>query len=139
VTIFGMSTAAYGFDNESRENLEKLASETGGRVEYPLGGELYKDINGTISQPMDAGNYVYEAGTGGYAGEISRALFTKVGSIVGDIATQYILRFAPDIDPATAGKIYRKIKVDIPSLSNAKVYAKDGYFPEQTSGAAPAP
>jgi VWFA-related protein len=138
VTIFGMSTVAYGSDNESQAVLERLASETGGRVEYPLGNELYKDINGTFSKPMDAGNYVYEAGTGGYAGEVARAVITAVSNIVGNITTQYILRFKPDPDPPGAQKLYHKIKVDIPSLDNVKVYAKEGYFPNPLP-AAPAP
>ena len=58
-----------------------------------------------------------------------------VSNIVGNISTQYILRYKPDIDPATADRVYRKIKVDIPTLPNAKVYAKDGYFPTPLSGA----
>jgi len=129
ITIFGMSTIAYGSDNESKETLERLATETGGRVEYPLGGDLYKDINGTFSKPMDAGNYVYEAGTGGYAGEKSRAIISAVSNIVGDISTQYILRFRPDGDPPNAQKPYHKIKVDVPSLESVRVSARDGYYP----------
>ncbi len=129
VTIFGVSTVAYGFDNDSRATLERLATETGGRVEYPLGDQLYKGISGFISQPMDAGNYVYEAGTGGYASEVARALIAAVTNVVGNVQTQYILRYVPDVDPAAAVKPYRRIKVDIPSLPNVRVSTKDGYFP----------
>ena len=37
-------------------------------------------------QPMDAGNYVYQAGTGGYAGEISRSLIDRMGKLEGQSA-----------------------------------------------------
>ena len=138
VTIYGMSTVSYGSDNENRETLERLASETGGRVEYPLGPGLYKDISGFISKPMDAGNYVYEAGTGGYAGEVSRAIINAVANLQGNITTQYVLRYVPDIDPGASEKVFRKIKVEIPSLPNTKIYARDGYFPMPVPGAPPA-
>ena len=138
VTIYGMSTVSYGSDNESRDTLEKLAAETGGKVEYPLGPELYKDISGFISKPMDAGNYVYEAGTGGYAGEVSRAIINAVANLQGNITTQYVLRYVPDIDPGASEKVFRKIKVEIPSLPNTKIYARDGYFPMPVPGAPPA-
>ncbi len=36
VTIYGISTLAYGFDCAGDGNIIKLAQETGGRVEYPL-------------------------------------------------------------------------------------------------------
>ena len=102
VTVFGMSTVAYGANSDSNAVLERLASETGGRVEYPMGAGLFKDISGYVSRPKEAGNYVYETGTGGYAGEISRALIAAVTDIVGNVQTQYILRFRPDADPAMA-------------------------------------
>ena len=35
VTIYGVSTVAFGFDNEDDKNLVRLTQETGGRVEYP--------------------------------------------------------------------------------------------------------
>jgi VWFA-related protein len=139
VTIYGMSTVSYGSDNPNRETLERLASETGGRVEYPLGPQLYKDISGFISKPMDAGNYVYEAGTGGYAGEVSRSIINSVANLQGNITTQYVLRYVPDIDPGASEKAFRKIKVEIPSLSNVKVSARDGYYPNPVPGAPPAP
>ena len=45
VTIYGVSTVAFGFANEDAKNLVRLAEETGGRVEYPLEG-VYKDVAG---------------------------------------------------------------------------------------------
>jgi protein-disulfide isomerase len=37
-------------------------------------------------QPVDAGNYVYQAGAGGYAGEVSRSLVDSVGKLEGQSA-----------------------------------------------------
>ena len=36
VTIYAMSTVAFGFASEGQNVLERLAQDTGGRVEYPL-------------------------------------------------------------------------------------------------------
>lgn len=131
VTIYAMSTVSYGTDNISQDTLKEITQQTGGRVEYPLGPDLYKDISGFISQPMDAGNYVYEAGTGGYAGEISRSFIDKVSKLEGSIQSQYILRYVPDIDPGSSQKDFRRIKVEVPTLQNrmVRIYARDGYYP----------
>src|SRR5882724_2168530 len=43
VTIYGVSTTAFGFDNVDEKNLIRLAEETGGRVAYPLEG-VYSDV-----------------------------------------------------------------------------------------------
>ncbi len=50
VTIYGVSTVAFGFADADAKNLVRLAEETGGRVEYPLEG-VYKDVAG---YPVDA-------------------------------------------------------------------------------------
>ncbi len=136
VTIYGMSTVSFGFANEYRDNLEKFADETGGRVEYPL-DTLYKDVSGYISTPRDAGNYVYDPGTGGYAAEIAKGIISAVGSIKGEVTTQYVLRYRPDIDPATADRVFRRVKVEIPSLPNARIRTKDGYYPRPASETPP--
>jgi Ca-activated chloride channel family protein len=128
VTIFGLSTVPYEMDNEASDVLNKLATETGGVVRNPLSNP-FKDLSGYISTPMDAGNYQYEAGTGGYASAIAKAIVDSVASLQGEITTQYVLRYIPDIDPETASKEYRRIKVEIPSLPNARVRAREGYYP----------
>ncbi len=128
VTIYAISTAAFGFDNPSRETLEKLTIETGGHVEYPL-DNLYKDVSGYLSHPSDDGNYALTVGVGGYAGEISAGIIKAVTGIVGEIATQYVLRYKPDIDAELNPKQFRRIKVEIPMLPNAKLSYKNGYFP----------
>jgi VWFA-related protein len=125
VTVYGISTAAFNFQAEGDDNLVKLAVETGGRVEYPL-NNLYKDISGHLSTPSDEGNYALKVGTGGYASEISKGIFNSIAALVGEVTTQYILRYIPsDTD---SSKIYRTIVVQVP-LRNVRVRAKRGYYP----------
>ena len=101
-----MSTVAFGFNSEGEANLTRLAEETGGRVEYPL-QSLYKDVSGYLSTPSDEGNYAYKVGTGAYAAEIAKGIFNAVADIAGEVTTQYILRYAPDIGAGTDGKQFR--------------------------------
>ncbi len=128
VTIFGVSTVAFGFASEGEKHLTRLAEETGGKVYYPLQG-LYKDVSGYLSTPSDEGNYALKVGTGGYAAEIAKGIFNAVASVTGEITTQYILRYIPD--STDTGKTFRKIEVKVPSLQNTAVQirARKGYFP----------
>jgi Ca-activated chloride channel family protein len=128
VTIYAISTMAFGFDNPDKDVLERLATETGGRVQYPL-DNLYKDVSGYLSNPSDDGNYALTVGTGGYAAEISGGIIKAVGGIVGEITTQYIMRFIPDADTSGKNRVYRRLKVDIPQLPNARIRARLGYYP----------
>lgn len=127
VTVYGISTLYSGFTSEGDDNLQKLAEETGGRVEYPLANP-YKDIAGYLSQPRDEGNYAIQPGTGGYASAISSAIFGSVANIVGEITTQYILRYIPTASPQETDKPYRVINVKV-ALANVKVRARKGYYP----------
>jgi Ca-activated chloride channel homolog len=127
VTVYGISTLYSGFTSDADDNLQKLAEETGGRVEYPLANP-YKDISGYLSQPRDEGNYAIQPGTGGYASAVSSAIFGAVTNIVGEITTQYILRYIPNGAPRETEKPYRVIKVNV-SLANVKVRARKGYYP----------
>ncbi|HEY2013201.1 MAG TPA: VWA domain-containing protein [Bryobacteraceae bacterium] len=137
VTIYGMSTMAFGFGNEDRDVLERLTTETGGHVEYPLNTGLYKDVSGYLSNPSDAGNYALTVGTGGYAAEISRGIITAIGGISGEITTQYVLRYNPDVDPDGKQKVFRKIRVEVPQYPSVKIHARVGYFPKEVPGATP--
>ena len=137
VTIYAVSTQAFGFANESSDVLENLTKKTGGHVEYPLNA-LYKNVSGYLSNPSDDGNYALTVGTGGYAAEISNGIIKAVGGIGGEITTQYILRYSPDLDPEAKPKQYRPIRVSIPSLPNVNIAARDGYYPFEMPGAAPA-
>jgi VWFA-related protein len=134
VTIYAMSTQAFGFANDNQDVLERITSETGGHVEYPL-NSLYKDVSGYLSNPSDEGNYALTVGTGGYAAEISGAIIKAVGGIGGEVTTQYVVRYTPDVDPEARAKVFRHIKVEIPTLPNAKIYARSGYYPNAIPGA----
>ena len=140
VTIYGISTMAFGFSNEDQDVLERLTHKTGGHVEYPL-NSLYKDVSGYLSNTSDDGNYALTVGTGGYAAQISNGIIKAVGGIGGEITTQYILRYKPDYDQdVSRPKTYRKITVDIPGIPNVKISAREGYFPNEVpTTPAPAP
>jgi len=127
VTIYGMSTVSFGFTNEGDDNLLRLTSETGGRVEYPL-NNLYSDVDGYLSHPSDDGNYALTVGIGAYASEVSSGIFHAIAAIAGEVTTQYILRYVPDVGGGSA-KQYRAIKVTVPDLPTAKVRFRKGYYP----------
>jgi VWFA-related protein len=127
VTIYGISTTAYGFETGSENVLEKLAEETGGRVEYPL-QNVYKDVSGFLSTPSDEGNFVYKVGTGGYASSMGNAIFKAIGNVAGEVTTQYILRYIPDSSSSDSDRTFREINVKV-NLPNVKVRARRGYFP----------
>ena len=50
-----------------------------------------------LSQPSDDGNYALTVGTGGYTAEISSAIFRSVAILSGEITTQYVIRYTPDV------------------------------------------
>jgi VWFA-related protein len=137
VTIFAISTMNFGFANPDQDVLERLTSETGGHVEYPL-NNLYKDVSGYLSTPSDDGNYALTVGTGGYSSEISSHIIKAISGISAEITTQYVLRYTPDIDPEAKKKEYRRIKVDIPTLPGIKPLTRDGYYPERAGATAKA-
>jgi hypothetical protein len=125
VTIYGVSTIAYGFGSDSQKNLVRLAEETGGRVEYPLEG-LFKDVAGYLSTPSDEGNYALKVGTGQYAAELANGMYHAVEAVVGEVTTQYIIRYTPN--STEAKKQFRNIDVKV-NLANVKVRARKGYYP----------
>jgi Ca-activated chloride channel homolog len=127
VTIYGISTVYSGFTSEGSDALTRLAEETGGRVEYPLANP-YKDISGYLSQPRDEGNYAIQPGTGGYAAAVSSAIFGSVANVVGEVTTQYILRYIPDSSTQDSPRQFRNLSVRV-NLPNVKVRARHGYYP----------
>ncbi len=127
VTIYGISTMNSGFANEGDANLVKLTSKTGGRVEYPLQNP-YKEVAGFLSQPRDEGNYAIQPGTGGYASAISASIYGSIGNVVGEVTTQYIMRYIPDLPSQDSGKVYRMLNVKV-ALPNVTVRAREGYYP----------
>ena len=125
VTIYGISTVAFGFDNLDAKNLTRLADETGGRVEYPLEG-VYSDVSGYLSQPSDDGNYALKVGTGAYTSQLANGMYRAIEAVAGEITTQYILRYTPD--SSDAKHPFRNIVVRV-NLANVKVRARKGYYP----------
>ncbi len=132
VTIYAVSTAAYGMDDPDRDQLEKLVASTGGRPFYPLDNP-YSEVSGFLSQPSDEGNYALHVGTGGYAAAINSAIYKAVGSLEGEVTTQYILRYSPEFDAISANKDKHRIKVEIPSLppGSYKVLTRQDYYPNR--------
>ena len=125
VTVYGVSTVAFGFNSEGEKNLSRLAEETGGRVEYPLEG-LYKDVSGYLSTPSDEGNYALKVGTGGYAAAIAKGIFNAIANVTGEVTTQYLLRYVPN--NTDSGRQFRNITVQV-NLPNVKIRSRKGYFP----------
>ncbi len=123
VTIYCISTQAFGFTNESDDNLVRLAVETGGRVVYPL-GDVYKDTDGYLSHPSDDGNYALTVGTGAYRSAVDGRMYHAVADIAGEVTTQYIIRYVSD-NPTS--KAYRNVKVVV-DLGNVRVRARKGYY-----------
>lgn len=125
VTIYGVSTTAFGFGSDSEKDLTRLAEETGGRVEYPLQG-VYKDVAGYLSTPSDEGNYALKVGTGQYAAELANGMYRAVEAVVGEVTTQYIIRYIPN--STDARRQFRNIEVKV-GLAGVKVRARKGYYP----------
>jgi VWFA-related protein len=125
VTIYAISTVAFEFEGTDENNLVRLASETGGRVEYPM-DDIYEDISGYLSKPQDAGNYAITVGTGGYGAHIAEGIFDSIAKLTGEITTQYILRYKPTStdDP----RVFRNIRVEVP-LPSVKIRHRKGYYP----------
>jgi VWFA-related protein len=127
VTVYAVSTTGFGFVSEGDSILKRLTEKTGGRVEYPLQG-TYSDVSGYLSTPSDEGNYALKVGTGGYAAAIANGIFKSIAAVSGEITTQYILRYIPQLTDKTAARQYRRIEVKV-DTPNVKVRAREGYYP----------
>jgi len=125
VTIYGVSTVAFGFANAEEDNLVRLAEETGGRVVSPL-QNVYGDVSGYLSTPSDEGNYALKVGTGGYASALANGMYKAIEAVAGEVTTQYIIRYIPDT--ADEKHQFRNINVKV-TLANVKVRARKGYYP----------
>lgn len=123
VTVYCISTEAFGFANDSNDTLVRLAQETGGRVVYPL-GDVYKDTDGYLSHPSDDGNYALTVGTGAYKSVVDGRMYHAISDIAGEVTTQYIIRYVSD-NPKD--KEYRNVKVVV-DLGNVHVRARKGYY-----------
>ncbi|MES1261862.1 MAG: VWA domain-containing protein [Acidobacteriota bacterium] len=127
VTVYALSTVAFGFHTDAEDNLVQLTEQTGGRVVTPL-NDVYKDISGYLSTPSDAGNYAIAVGTGGYTAEVSSAIFRAIANLEGEITTQYVMRYTPDVAEKGSDRQFRRIRVAI-NLPNVTVRYRNGYYP----------
>jgi Ca-activated chloride channel family protein len=133
VTIYAMNTMAFGFHNDTEDDLVQLAEQTGGRVVSPLTDNIYKDVSGYLSNPSDDGNYALTVGTGGYTAAVSKAVFQAITDIAGEITTQYVMRYTPDVADKSSARQFRRIRVAVTpngvELPNVTVRYRPGYFP----------
>jgi hypothetical protein len=126
VSIYAISTDAYGFTSADGKNLKRLAEETGGHVEAPL-ENTYDNTQGFLSRPAND-NREFGNGTGGFQAKILGSMFKSITAIAGEITTQYILRYQPNT-PGDESPMHRiEVKVNLP---NVKVRARSSYFPPQ--------
>ena len=126
VTIYGVSTVAWGFHEEQEKNLYELARATGGLVAAPM-QDVHKDVSGYLSKPQDAGNYQYQVGTGLYARAQLEALYRAILDVAGNVQSQYILGYSPPT-PFTDGK-YRQVDIRVKLDAPLEVHHRTGYFP----------
>lgn len=125
LTVYAISTDAYGMTSAYKKNLVRLAEETGGRVETPL-EDTYDNTQGFLSRPAND-NREFANGTGGFQAKILSSLFKSITAIAGEITTQYILRYQPNT-PGDESKLHRiDVRVNLP---NVKVRARTSYFPQ---------
>ncbi len=134
VTVYAISTEAFGLTNTATENLARLATETGGRVVFPL-GDVYKDTDGYLSHPSDDGNYALTVGTGAYRSAVDNKMYHAVADIAGEVTMQYIIRYIPD-NPTD--KSFRNVKVVVDE-ANLKVRARKGYYAAGAPGTTATP
>lgn len=126
VTIYAVSTVAWGRHEKEEENLYRLARATGGRVVQPLQG-VHKDVPGYLSKPQDAGNFVYTVGTGEYAQAQLQALYSAILAVAGEVRSQYILGYAPPT-PLSERK-FRRLEVKVNLGAEVEVRHRTGYYP----------
>lgn len=133
VTIYAVSTEAYGYASASAGVLYRLAEETGGRVVTPL-LDVYDNTQGFLSRSQgDFGNYEFKPGEGKYSAVIARAMFEAIKTISGEVTTQYVLRYSPrdsDEDPTK----FRRLNVRV-ALPNVQVRTRAGYYLGNLNGA----
>ena len=81
----------------------------------------------------DEYTYSYAGPTVGSEGVIgTRAVSVSIGAvaaIAGDVTTQYIIRYIPDLGEKPSAKVFRNIRVSIVNLPSVRVRARKGYYP----------
>jgi VWFA-related protein len=124
LSIYAISTDAYGLTSPYKKNLVRLVEETGGRIETPL-EDTYDNTQGFLSRPADEGAFEFKVGTGGFQAKILGSMFKSITAIAGEITTQYILRYQPNTPGDESQKHEIKVRVN---LANAKIRARSFYY-----------
>jgi len=128
VTIYAVSTVAWGYHEPQEENLVKLVEATGGRISRPL-QDVHKDTIAYLSKPQDAGNYALTVGTGQYARVQLEALYKGILNISGNVQSQYILGYVPPTPFTNSG--LRKVEVKVKIAAPVQLHYRPGYYPPQ--------
>ena len=126
VTIYAVSTVAWGFHEAEEKNLRHLAKATGGRVVRPM-EDIHSDVQGFLSNPQDAGNYAREVGTGEYARAQLQALYGAILDVSGAVQSQYILGYVPP--KPFSDESFRQIRVKVNLDAEVEINHRQGYYP----------
>jgi len=129
-----MSTQAFGFANRQPGVLERITAETGGHVEYPL-SSLYKDVSGYLSTPSDDGNYALAVGTRRVCGGDLRGDHQGGGGIGGESRRSTSCGTFRMWTRKRGSSRSAASRVEIPTLPNVKIRARNGYYPNAIPGA----
>ena len=100
VTIYGISTTAYGFTSVGSDNLISWPRKPEAASNIPC-KTFIRTCPGFQSTPSDEGNLAFHAAPADSPPPSPRRCFIAVANVAGEITTQYILRYIPD-DPASA-------------------------------------
>jgi VWFA-related protein len=128
VTVYAVSTVAYGFHEPQESNLVKMVEATGGRISRPL-QDIHKDTIAYLSKPQDAGNFALTVGTGQYARVQLEALYKAILAISGNVQSQYILGYVPPTP--LGGSAFRKVDVKVKLAAPVEMHYRPGYYPPQ--------
>ncbi len=128
VFIYAIATVPYGYAGDGEKALQRLASETGGRVVYPWKKPPSADFaTGYLSRTqIDGQNSVYGLGTGQYSSESAENLAQSLSLIQRELQMQYSLAYTP-LNPTPDGK-FHKIRVEL-NVAGLRVRARPGYYP----------
>ena len=127
VTIYAISTIAYGATSPGEKVMAKLTRETGGRVVAPWKKPISAEYGTGYLSQLQIGNTnaIHEIGTGKYAAEAAANLAMALAQIQKELELQYTIGYRPP-NPVADGN-FRKIKV-VAHEKGVKVRARKGYY-----------